>query len=150
MKYQELLAKNIKELRLKHNLTQEVFAEKIGLTTNGVSNIERNRYQPTAETIDRICRAFKITPAELLLVPADSNKEIIENIVTLLSECPTKKLKKIYEMVLKKTPELLGIIRRDTRVRDSIRNQSTIINRYPTSEAATDVMNIVGRLLADG
>ena len=29
MKYQELLAKNIKELRLKHNLTQEVFAEKI-------------------------------------------------------------------------------------------------------------------------
>ena len=86
MKYQELLAKNIKELRLKHNLTQEVFAEKIGLTTNGVSNIERNRYQPTAETIDRICRAFKITPAELLLVPTDSNKEIIENIVTLLGQ----------------------------------------------------------------
>ena len=99
MKYQELLAKNIKELRLKNNLTQEVFAEKIGLTTNGVSNIERNRYQPTAETIDRICKAFKITPAELLLVPIDSNKEIIENIVTLLSDCPTKKLKKIYEMV---------------------------------------------------
>ena len=99
MKYQELLAKNIKELRLKYNLTQEVFAEKIGLTTNGVSNIERNRYQPTAETIDRICKAFKITPAELLLVPTDSNKEIIENIVTLLSDCPTKKLKKIYEMI---------------------------------------------------
>ena len=51
------------------------------------------------ETIDRICKAFKITPAELLLVPTDSNKEIIENIVTLLSDCPTKKLKKIYEMV---------------------------------------------------
>ena len=99
MKYQELLAKNIKELRLKHNLTQEVFAEKIGLTTNGVSNIERNRYQPTAETIDRICKAFKITPAELLLVPADSNKEIIDNVVTLLSECPTRKLRKIYEMI---------------------------------------------------
>lgn len=99
MKYQELLAKNIKNLRLKNNLTQENFAEKIGLSLNGVSNIERNRYQPTAETIDRICKAFNITPAELLLVPSDSNKEIIENIVALLSACPTKKLKKIYEMI---------------------------------------------------
>lgn len=99
MKYQELLAKNIKKLRLKNNLTQEVFAEKIGLTTNGVSNIERNRYQPTAETIDKICRTFNISPAELLLIPPDNNKEIIENIITLLSACPTKKLKKIYEMI---------------------------------------------------
>lgn len=100
MKYQELLAKNIKSLRLKNNLTQENFAEKIGLSLNGVSNIERNRYQPTAETIDRICKAFNITPAELLLVPNDSNQEIIENIVTLLSACPTKKLKKIYDVIL--------------------------------------------------
>lgn len=99
MKYQELINKNIKALRQKHYLTQEEFAEKVGLSLQGLSNIERNRYQPTAETIDRICKAFKITPAELLLVPTDSNKEIIENIVTLLSECPTKKLKKIYEMV---------------------------------------------------
>ncbi|MBR2430803.1 helix-turn-helix transcriptional regulator [bacterium] len=99
MKYQELLAKNIKELRLRNNLTQEVFAEKIGLTTNGVSNIERNRYQPTAETIDKICKAFKISPAELLLMPDNSNNEIIENIVTLLSTCSTKKLKKILEMI---------------------------------------------------
>lgn len=51
---------------------------------------------------------------------------------------------------LKITPPLLGIIRRDTRVRDSIRNQSSIINRYPTSEAAEDVLQIAKRLLANG
>lgn len=99
MKYQELLAKNIKNLRLKNNLTQEGFAEKIGLSINGVSNIERNRYQPTADTIDKICNAFKISPVELLLIPLDSNKEIIENILVLLSDCSAKKLKKIYKMV---------------------------------------------------
>ena len=80
MRYQELLAKNIKELRLKNNLTQEIFAEKIGLTTNGVSNIERNRYQPTAETIDKICKVFKITPNELLLEPNKDSEDIIKNI----------------------------------------------------------------------
>ncbi len=51
---------------------------------------------------------------------------------------------------LKITPPLLGIIRRDTRVRDSIRNQSSIISRYPTSEAAEDVLQIAKRLLANG
>ena len=100
MKYQELINKNIKALRQRLYLTQEEFAEKIGLSLQGLSNIERNRYQPTAETIDKICNAFKISPAELLLVPTETNKDILENINTLLSACPTKKLKKIYEMIL--------------------------------------------------
>ena len=48
---------------------------------------------------------------------------------------------------LKINPPLLGIIRRDTRVRDAIRNQSTIFNRYPISEAAEDVYAIAKRLI---
>lgn len=51
---------------------------------------------------------------------------------------------------LKINPPLLGIIRRDTRVRDSIRNQTSIINRYPTSEAAEDVIAIAERLITNG
>jgi len=50
---------------------------------------------------------------------------------------------------LKINPPLLGIVRRDTRVRDAIRNQSTIFNRYPTSEAAEDVYAIAKRLLSN-
>lgn len=51
---------------------------------------------------------------------------------------------------LKINPPLLGIIRRDTRVRDSIRNQTSILNRYPTSEAAEDVAAIARRLITNG
>ena len=100
MKYQKLLSIKIKELRLKHNLTQEEFAEKIGLSLNGVSNIERNRYQPTANTIDKICSVFQITPAELLIQNSTKNSDIINNINTLLSDCPQKTLKKIYDIIL--------------------------------------------------
>ena len=50
---------------------------------------------------------------------------------------------------LKINPPLLGIVRRDTRVRDAIRNQMPIISRYPTSEAAEDVIAIAKRVLAD-
>lgn len=48
---------------------------------------------------------------------------------------------------LKISPPLLGIIRRDTRVRDSIRNQAPLIQRYPTSEAAEDVITIAKKLI---
>lgn len=100
MKYQKLICTNIKKLRLKHDLTQEEFAEKIGLTINGVSNIERNKYQPTAETVDKICNAFDITPIELLSLKTNTNEEVLTDIIALLSQCPLQKLKKIYDIVL--------------------------------------------------
>lgn len=100
MDYQKLINTNIRELRLRNNLTQEEFAEKIGMSLNGVSNIERNRYQPTAKVIDRICETFNITPAELLLQPFREKDALINNIVTLLSSCSAQKLKKIYDIIL--------------------------------------------------
>lgn len=99
MGYQKLINSNIKELRLKHHLTQEEFAEKIGISLQGVSNIERNRYQPTAETVDKICSIFEITPAQLLVTVSKTNEDIIKNIVTLLSNCKLKKLKQIYDII---------------------------------------------------
>lgn len=97
MKYQELINTSIKNLRKSNNLTQEEFAEKIDISIQRLSNIERNRYQPTADTIDKICKAFKITPAELLL--GQNDNEIINNITLLLTNCPKNKLKKIYEVI---------------------------------------------------
>lgn len=99
MNYQELINTNIKTLRLQNNLTQEEFAERIGISIQGLSNIERNRYQPTANTIDRICSEFKITPAELLTLKTNRNKDIVKNINTLLVQCSTQKLKQIYEII---------------------------------------------------
>lgn len=55
-------------------------------------------------------------------------------------------LRKACHSYLDITPPLLGIVRRDARVRDAIRNQMPIITRYPTSEAAKDVMEIARKL----
>lgn len=99
MNYQTLINNSIKDLRHTKGLTQEEFAEKIGISTQGLSNIERNRYQPAADTIDKICKVFKITPAELLVTPVKENEDIIKNITTLLSNCPKAKLKKIYKII---------------------------------------------------
>lgn len=42
---------------------------------------------------------------------------------------------------------LLGIVREDTRVRDAIRNQITVINRYPQSEASQDIISLAKEIL---
>ena len=99
MKYQKLINSNIKKLRLSKHLTQEEFSEKIGISMQGLSNIERNRYQPNSETIDKICKVFELTPIELLTVQNDNTKDIITDITALLSQCPKTKLKKIYEII---------------------------------------------------
>lgn len=99
MDYQTLINTRIKNLRLSRNLTQEEFAEKIGISIQGLSNIERNRYQPTAKMVDKICKVFKITPVQLLSAPEGEKEDIIKEISILLSECPKGKLKKIYEII---------------------------------------------------
>ena len=44
---------------------------------------------------------------------------------------------------------LLGIIRSDTRVRDTIRNKELLLSRYPTSEAAVDIQNIAQKFIGE-
>lgn len=100
MKYQKFINSNIKELRVKNGLTQEEFAEKIGISIQGLSNIERNRYQPTSVTIDKICDVFNITPIELLLTKNHNDEHLVKNINMLLMQCSGNKLKQIYEILL--------------------------------------------------
>ena len=60
---------------------------------------------------------------------------------------------KIYEKLNKaadrnhlRFPDLLGIVRIDTRIRDTIKNKELLLSRYPTSEAALDICNIAKKL----
>ena len=99
IKYKDLLAINIKRLRNRLNLTQEKFAELIELSTDGVSNIENGRYAPKADTIDSICKAFNITPFDLLLPEIAQDKSLIDEIICKLKLADNDKLKRISQMI---------------------------------------------------
>ncbi len=62
---QKQLGKRIQYLRKIKNYSQEVFAEKIGIATNTLSNIERGNAFMTAQTLDKILKILDISPAEL-------------------------------------------------------------------------------------
>jgi flagellar biosynthesis protein FlhG len=50
---------------------------------------------------------------------------------------------------LKIEPPLYGIVRRDQKVRETIRHQTPLLTRYPNSEAAQDVEAVAKRLIAE-
>jgi flagellar biosynthesis protein FlhG len=69
---------------------------------------------------------------------ANSTREGERTYNTLLKAC---------EGFLKISPPLIGVIRRDNKVRESIKSQSSILTKFPNTEAATDVERIAERLI---
>ena len=55
-------------------------------------------------------------------------------------------LLKACESFLKISPPLAGVIRRDSKVKDTIRHQVPILTRHPASDAAADVEKLAAQL----
>lgn len=102
MDIKRLMGKRIQEIRKSKNLTQEYLAELIGIETVSLSNIERGRYYPSAENLNKILNALKITPGELftcehLASHEDMLQEMIENLSK--NEDLTRLVYKFYKIV---------------------------------------------------
>ena len=98
--------------------------------------------EPTALTdayalIKMMCMEQQKPNIRIVVNSANSAREGERTYTTLLKAC---------QGFLRISPPLAGVIRRDTRVRDSIRNQTSILNRHPNTEAAEDVLSIALRL----
>jgi flagellar biosynthesis protein FlhG len=78
------------------------------------------------------------TDLRVVVNMANSSREGERIYYTLLKAC---------EGFLKISPPLAGVIRRDLKVREAIRNQTPLLTRSPSSEAAADVEAIVRHLL---
>jgi flagellar biosynthesis protein FlhG len=75
---------------------------------------------------------------QVIVNMANSTREGERTYNTILKAC---------EGFLKISPPLAGVVRRDTKVRESIRNQVPILVRFPNTEAAIDVGAIAEKLL---
>ncbi len=58
-------------------------------------------------------------------------------------------IRKACENFLRLTPPLAGIIRQDSRVKDTIRHQTPILIRSPNADAAEDVQKIAVSIIAE-
>lgn len=76
------LNKRISEIRKNNKLTQDEFAERIGLTKNFISLVETGNREPSDRTIKDICREFSVSERWLrtgegqMMIKLDRNQEI--------------------------------------------------------------------------
>ena len=124
-------------------------------------------------TDDKLFSHFLPTPADLILVCTNEPSNLVAtyNFLQKISDSAKYKnlriivnyansyeeglrtyniLRHACEKYIKVVPPLLGVVRRDTRVRNAINNQALLLSRYPTSEATQDVIQIARLIVKDG
>lgn len=91
------LGKKITNLRKKEKITQEKFAELIGVTRQTISNWESNITKPDINQIKEISKIFNISIDELL----DNNiRDIIEKKISKTEELTNKSTKNIKIIII--------------------------------------------------
>ncbi len=133
-----MLAQNYNEVvidlpatdKILHNLLPP--SQIILVCTNDPSNLVS-----TYDFLQKKLSGLSYKSLQIVINYANSYEEGLRTYDTLRRAC---------EQYMTSTPPLLGVIRRDTKVRDVIRNQVLLLNRYPGSEAAEDVINIAKKL----
>ena len=78
-----IIGAKIQELRVKNRLSQEMLAEKLGVTRQSVSKWELGQAVPEAEKIVAISRLFRVTTDELLLVNEEKYLQPNRNVLHL-------------------------------------------------------------------
>ncbi len=65
----------LRELRESAGLTQHQFADKVGMTRDGIAHLETGRRSPSWDTVLAICSALGVSCEEFRQAPADAPKK---------------------------------------------------------------------------
>lgn len=82
----------IKHLRKELHLTQQEFADKIGMKRNTIANYESNRNEPSNSVVSLICREFSVNETWLrtgegeMFIKKTRDDEIADFVADLMSE----------------------------------------------------------------
>lgn len=98
----KLIGLRIKNLRTKHNLTQEKFCEKVGVEVSTISNSETFKSCPSFATVVAIIDYFKLEPNDFLdfiQYNTTTDDELDSIIIEYLKTTPSSVKKKIIELL---------------------------------------------------
>ena len=80
------IGSRIKELRIKQGITQEILAQKLGVTTSAVGNYEREISFPKETVLMKLFGALGCSPNELLGEPLGERERTLLNKYAKLDE----------------------------------------------------------------
>jgi len=91
----------IKQLRMQKGLSQEQFAEKIGIATRTLCGIEIGKNFFTADTLEKMLEILEITPQDLFKINhLKPQEDLVEEIITSIKNIKDReKIEKIYKII---------------------------------------------------
>lgn len=101
----------LKELRKALNLTQQKFADKLGVKQNTIAQYEMGRNDPSDAVIISICREFNVSEAWLrngegeMFIPMTLNEEIASFIGSIQADIEPTFQKRFISALAKLSPE---------------------------------------------
>nr|DAL06274.1 MAG TPA: Repressor protein CI [Caudoviricetes sp.] len=106
----------IKQIRLAAGLTQQQFAERIGLSRNYIALIETGSREPSDRTISDICREFGVSQSWLqsgegeMFLPRSKNEELALMVADLMAETDDSFRKRFVSAFLAFPPDKLAVL----------------------------------------
>ena len=88
----DIIGKNLRELRVERNQSQEELAKEIGISASNLREIEYGNGNPTISTLERIAGGLNVTPSILVSRNMDEDdlyiKQSIFSILNLFKNNP--------------------------------------------------------------
>ena len=75
MGLRQLFAFNLRRLRVERGFSQEELAHRTGIDRTYVSHLERLRYNPTLDMVERLASSLEVEPLDLLRPSAVATEE---------------------------------------------------------------------------
>lgn len=99
-KFKKSLGKRIRDIRKKNDLSQEQFAELIGIDPNSVSRIECGVHYPSLDTLEKISTALEVEMRDLFIFnKKESAEEMRAFLVQTATEVGVDKLREVVRVV---------------------------------------------------
>jgi transcriptional regulator with XRE-family HTH domain len=116
------IGERIKKLRKSLNLTQDIFAENLGVVSSYISLLERGKKEPSEQLTLSICRTFGVRYDWLTKGEEPMKEEGFKSIGDYKIKEDPPELLEILEMLREEDQEGLDLVKRVLEARRDIRN----------------------------
>lgn len=93
-----IIGRRIARYREEAKLNQEELSELMGMSVNGISNLERGKNNLKFSTMTRLCEVLNITPCQLLV--GAIHDRIDDNIIDLIIHLDNDEKEILYQLLL--------------------------------------------------
>lgn len=104
----EVMGEQLKKLRKKVKLSQEKFAERMGMSKDTIYNYEKGKTAIPHDLIKRLCQEFNVSTDYFYF---ETDKPLVEDNTISITDAFTKELEQCTDLEKQQLMEMLKILR---------------------------------------